>query len=145
MKIDAVASELLATPERIACICADTLESELGVSVLYSDGTSYFRVVDSPKEQQQLWNKLIKKRPYHLIEFDDILFSPEQIARLDIMENKEGEIVVTISFLNHPRDNDMWYTEESYVDLVPAYECLVAQLCEHHNRRANIFVSDTHH
>lgn len=136
MDYHAFAHELLTAKERITCIHAeDFVNEQPGITILYNEGTSYFRPVESRDVRQRVWKELLALRPNHLVQLGNVLFSPENVTRAELFRDQNDVRTIILSFKNHREDNKS-FSENDYEDLPEAYRELTALLSRHQEYRA---------
>ena len=139
MAYEKFARELLSAPHLIACIHEDDVGSEHGITILYNEGTSFWKPLESKEEQQEVWTTLLQMRPSRLTEFDDVLFDPQNVVRVEIIDGGNGEPELVISFSNHKFLNDISFQQDNYTNFAQAYLELTELLANDQERRSNVF------
>jgi hypothetical protein len=137
MNHHAFVRELLIAKEQIVCIHGeDAVNEQPGITVLYNEGTSYFKPVESHEAQREVWEELLALRLNSFTQFDDMLFSPENVACVELLTDENGTPELVISFRNHHYLNDQSFPEEDYDNLPRAFRELVLLLSDRQDARA---------
>lgn len=137
MDYRAFATELLIAKEQIACIHGeDVVDEQPGITILYNEGTSFFKPVESRTDQAKIWAEILALRPHHFARFVDILFNPEDVACVELLLDENDTPELVISFKNHGYLNDQSFPEEDYEDLPRAFQELILALSDHQSSRA---------
>mgnify|MGYP003476164455 CR=1 FL=1 len=138
------AAQLLAAPHLIACIHEEDIGPEPGIMILYNEGTSFWRPLDSKEEQHEVWEALCQMKPAQLTEFDDVLFDPSNVKEVAFIEGEDRNPILEISFHHHRRFSKLYFEGENYKDFEQATVELIAFLSDHQHRRSNVwFVNET--
>lgn len=142
METEEIVRELLATPARISCILLEDPEDRIGITVLYVDGSSFFKPITDIAERDRVWEIILTVRTRNLIEleFDNVLFSPRTVCRVDINQGEDGDSDLLISFCNHSSDDTLWY---SYNEYKPEIDKLITFLALFQEQRRNSFFPNT--
>ena len=144
MGYEKFAQQLLAAPHLIACIHEDDIGSESGITILYNEGTSFWRPLDSKEEQQEIWKTVLRLNPGRFTEFDDVLFAAADVKEVAFIEGEDGGPILEISFHNHKRFSRLFFEKDTYENFEQAVVELITFLSEHQHRRSNVwFVNET--
>lgn len=138
METEKIVRELLASPAYISCILLEDPNEGIGITVLYVDGTSFFKPIETLEARNKVWDMIVAVRTRNLIEleFDDVLLSPRTISRVDINKTNEGDADLMISFVNHTSENTLWYP---YEEFKAEADRLLAFLSHFQDKRADTF------
>ncbi len=141
METEDIVRELIATPARISCILLEDPEDRVGITVLYVDGSSFFKPIENIEERNKVWEMILAVRTRNLVEleFDDVLFSPRTVSRVDIKKTNDGSDLM-ISFVNHTSENTLWYPYEEFKNEA---DRLLTFLSLFQDRRADIFFDNS--
>lgn len=135
--------QLLAAPHLIACIHEDDVESQFGITILYSEGTSFWKPLKSKEEQKEVWETILKIRPNRLAQFDDVLFDPANVREVGLIENIDGGTDLCISFVNQRYFNDLFFPSNDCTNFESAVIELMEFLSNYQESRANVFFVNT--
>ncbi len=142
METEDIVRELIASPARISCIFLEDPEDRIGITVLYVDGSSFFKPIDDIALRDRVWEMILAVRTRNLVEleFDDVLFSPRTVRMVDISPTKDGESDLLISFSNHSSDDTLWYP---YNEHKKEIDKLITFLALFQEERRNSFFPNT--
>ncbi len=142
METEDIVREIIAHPAYICCILLEGPEDRVGVTVLYIDGSSYFKPIDNIAERDRVWEMILAVRTRNLVEleFDNVLFSPRTVRRVDINPTEDGDCDLLISFTNHTSSDTLWY---SYNEHKAEIDKLITFLAFFQNERRNCFFPNT--
>jgi hypothetical protein len=144
MGYEKFAEQLLAAPHLISCIHEEDIGSESGITILYNEGTSFWRPLDSKEQQREVWETVLRMRPGRFTEFDDVLFAATDVKEVAFIEGEDGNPVLEISFHNHRFFSTLYFEGENYENFENATVELITFLSEHQHRRSNVwFVNET--
>lgn len=138
METEDTVRELIASPARISCILLEDPEDRIGITVLYVDGSSFFKPIDDIAERDRVWEMILAVRTRNLVEleFDEVLFSPRTVSRVDISRSDDGDADLLISFANHSSDDTLWYSYNEYKEEI---DKLITFLALFQEERRNCF------
>mgnify|MGYP001764565731 CR=1 FL=1 len=138
--------DFLSAPHAISCIHEEERDGETGITILFNEGTAFWRPFEVEGESEEVWKTILAMRPRQLAEFDNVLFDPASVREVSFIAGDDGRPIMVISFKAHQFWNDLIFDPEEYENFEEGSIQLIELLSEYQHRRSTVwFINETAH